>query len=141
MNSKMIVLIGVVSIALAGCSLLPGSNEAVEDSSMESEAVMEAETSMNEAVEPEMMETTYTMSEVGEHATEDDCWIVINDTVYDVTEFIAAGKHPGGDVIRQRCGTDVTEVFFDRPNGSGSHSKEAQGFAETMAIGSVQTEQ
>ncbi|GHJ85958.1 hypothetical protein NliqN6_2360 [Naganishia liquefaciens] len=50
------------------------------------------------------------MSEVALHNTRDDCWVVIEGMVYDVTDFL--GMHPGGaGVILQHAGDDATEVF------------------------------
>jgi cytochrome b involved in lipid metabolism len=34
------------------------------------------------------------VSEVAKHANPDDCWIVVNGKVYDLTKF--APNHPGG---------------------------------------------
>lgn len=46
-------------------------------------------------------------SEVQKHNTRDDCWVVINGQVFDVTEFIDA--HPGGvGAIVANAGKDVT---------------------------------
>lgn len=39
----------------------------------------------------------YTMSEVSKHDQEKDCWMVIEDKVYDLTKFI--NEHPGGFII------------------------------------------
>jgi hypothetical protein len=39
----------------------------------------------------------YTLADVAKHNSATDCWMVINDKVYDVTSFI--DEHPGGDVI------------------------------------------
>lgn len=45
--------------------------------------------------------------EVQKHNTRDDCWVIINGMVYDVTEFIAI--HPGGaNIIISNAGKDVT---------------------------------
>lgn len=51
------------------------------------------------------------MSEVMLHNKLNDCWIVLNDEVYDVTSFIAA--HPGGvQRILEVAGSDATEKFY-----------------------------
>ncbi|CAM6098804.1 unnamed protein product [Calypogeia fissa] len=51
----------------------------------------------------------FTAEIVAEHNTVDDCWIIINDKVYDVTQF---GKdHPGGPVIFTQAGRDGTDYF------------------------------
>jgi len=52
----------------------------------------------------------YTLSEVSEHETYDDCWIVLFDKVFDVTNFLL--EHPGGeDVILENAGRDATLSF------------------------------
>ncbi|KAF4664579.1 hypothetical protein FOL47_005066 [Perkinsus chesapeaki] len=49
-----------------------------------------------------------TMDEVAKHTTKDDCWIVVNGMVYNVTEWLP--KHPGGpDVILQHAGQDASD--------------------------------
>ena len=54
--------------------------------------------------------TFYTIEEVSEHNTIDNCWIVANNNVYDVTKFI--NRHPGGKFpILSKAGTDTTKHF------------------------------
>ncbi|CAI1620568.1 hypothetical protein SEUBUCD646_0M00940 [Saccharomyces eubayanus] len=49
-------------------------------------------------------------AEVAKHNSADDCWVVINGYVYDLTRFIP--NHPGGsDVIKYNAGRDVTAIF------------------------------
>ena len=51
-----------------------------------------------------------TRSEVAKHTTINNCWVIINDNVYDVTEFLK--KHPGGaKIILAHAGRDATEAF------------------------------
>lgn len=48
--------------------------------------------------------------EVSKHKSADSCWVVIRDTVYDVTSFLS--EHPGGArAILRLAGTDATEEF------------------------------
>ncbi|SCU91380.1 LAFA_0F03400g1_1 [Lachancea sp. 'fantastica'] len=50
-------------------------------------------------------------SEVMLHNQLDDCWIVLNGEVYDVTEFLQ--MHPGGAArIMQVAGRDATKTFY-----------------------------
>ncbi len=73
---------------------------------------------------------------VVEHSTTDNCWIVINNNVYNVTDFISS--HPGGKAIVDGCGKDATELFETRPSGSGTpHSDRARTMLEKYYIGSL----
>ena len=84
----------------------------------------------------------YTLSEVGQHASKDDCWAIISGDVYDLTEFI--NRHPGGDEILRACGTDATTLFNSRQTqdgqwvGSGTpHSQAAVEQLAKLKIGTV----
>jgi len=53
---------------------------------------------------------TYTMNEVNKHNTKQDCWLVIKNMVYNVTDFLKI--HPGGSSIMMTvAGEDATEYF------------------------------
>ena len=53
---------------------------------------------------------TYTMDEVNKHDNKKDCWIVIKNNVYDITEFLKI--HPGGSsIVLTIAGEDATEYF------------------------------
>merc|ERR1719238_1161611 len=52
----------------------------------------------------------YTLEEVAKHTTKQDCWVVVNGQVLDVTSFL--GEHPGGELaILTFAGKDATEEF------------------------------
>ena len=81
-------------------------------------------------VEELNLKSRYTMKEVAKHDTEDDCWFVVNDVVYDCTAFLK--QHPGGaDSIVINAGTDCTEDFTD------IHSDRAWKMLKDYAIGYV----
>lgn len=48
----------------------------------------------------------YTLEEVAQHASQDDCWTIYKGKVYDVTEY--AKVHPGGKKIFLGKGKDCT---------------------------------
>ena len=77
----------------------------------------------------------YSMDEVTKHASREDCWLLIEGRVYDVTKFVP--MHKGKDAILKGCGKDATEMFNNRPNGSGSHSSMARSIMKKFAIGKV----
>lgn len=59
----------------------------------------------------------YSYEQVSEHSTADDCWVVVDKVVYDVTDFI--GSHQGGsEAVTRWCGQDATEGFKTK-NGLG----------------------
>jgi len=70
-------------------------------------------------------------SEVATHNDEGSAWIIMNDTVYDVTKFLM--EHPGGEeVILQQAGRDATDAF----NEVG-HSADAIEMAKDYVIGKL----
>ncbi|KAH9255374.1 hypothetical protein BASA81_006493 [Batrachochytrium salamandrivorans] len=53
---------------------------------------------------------SFTAAEVAKHNSPDDCWIVIDNVVYNVTEFL--NKHPGGSgPLEDQAGTDTSYQF------------------------------
>ena len=52
----------------------------------------------------------FTVEEVARHQSKGDCWVVLNNQVYDVTEFLP--DHPGGkNAILLYGGKDATKEF------------------------------
>ncbi|GMM53167.1 Irc21 protein [Starmerella bacillaris] len=50
--------------------------------------------------------------ELKKHNSETDCWVVVNQRVYDVTEYLL--YHPGGVQALMECaGQDATELFME----------------------------
>ena len=80
---------------------------------IESAAVGNAATNSAPAAEvpaPAATKKTYTLEEVGKHTTENDCWVVVNGEVLNVTSFLS--KHPGGKaVILLYAGKDASTEF------------------------------
>ncbi len=78
----------------------------------------------------------YTLAEVAEKDTRDDCWIIIEGGVYDVGSYL--DKHPGGEgQITPFCGKDATQAFKSR-GGEGTHSESANTIKQEYFIGTVQ---
>ena len=77
------------------------------------------------------MESNYTIEEVALHTTIDDIWLVIDQNVYDITDFIK--EHPGGkDILLSFGGHDVTDFFHDLHNPSV-----LKDIAENYKIGEI----
>lgn len=56
-----------------------------------------------------MVLPVYTYEEVSKHNKATDCWLVIDDHVYDVTKFVP--RHPGGNMIYLNAGRESTKLF------------------------------
>lgn len=52
---------------------------------------------------------SYTMDDVKKHNRREDAWMVLNNKVYDVTDYIPF--HPGGAKILAGIGRDATEIY------------------------------
>ena len=73
----------------------------------------------------------YTREEVSKHNTQHDCWVVVDDLVLNVSDFMH--EHPGGfKVLIKSGGKDVSNEFhmLHRPDT-------IQLFAEDCIVGHV----
>ncbi|RDB29558.1 Cytochrome b2, mitochondrial [Hypsizygus marmoreus] len=54
--------------------------------------------------------SSWTLEEVGTHNSASSCWVIIQNRVYDVTEFL--NEHPGGaSIILRYAGRDATPAY------------------------------
>ena len=73
----------------------------------------------------------FTMMEVQKHNSPNDCYMVINNNVYDVSNYGA--EHPGGSsAIYDNCGKEVTGLF------ARIHSNSAWDLLKKYKIGTLQ---
>lgn len=100
----LIILVFGVLVLVAGIIFF-GGEEAAAPTQQEADGITEIET------------VSFTTEEVAAHNTENDCWIIIGGSIYDVTTFIPA--HPGGEEILRACGTDGTVLFQTRTTEDG----------------------
>ncbi len=82
------------------------------------------------------------LSEITRHNKQLDCWLLINDNVYDITSFF--GSHPGGNAaMLSTCGTDATDAYMTKdPNaatttGGKSHSSNARNMLKDYYLGTL----
>jgi cytochrome b involved in lipid metabolism len=79
--------------------------------------------------------TVLSLAEISKHNQKSDCWLLINNQVYDVTSFLRL--HPGGSsTIIPFCGSEATSAFKSQ-NGQGSHSSRADGMLADYFLGSL----
>lgn len=88
-------------------------------------------------------EQSFTAAQVAAHDSSDDCWTIINGSVYDITSYVP--RHPGGEEILRACGVNGTSLFESRTTpdgesvGSGTqHSSSAQSQLESLKIGTLE---
>ncbi|KAL5702678.1 Cytochrome b5 isoform B [Ranunculus cassubicifolius] len=73
----------------------------------------------------------FTLSQVSEHNSAKDCWLIIFGKVYDVTKFLE--DHPGGDdVLISATGKDATDDFEDV-----GHSTSARAMLDEFYVGEI----
>jgi cytochrome b involved in lipid metabolism len=71
-------------------------------------------------------------SEVAEHSKAEDCWVVINGKVYNVSAYLS--EHPGGpEIILDQAGKDASEDFEDT-----GHSPEARSTLKKFYVGEAE---
>jgi len=79
--------------------------------------------------------TGVTQSQVAQHNTANNCWMIISNKVYNVTSYIPV--HPGGaGTIIPYCGKDGT-VAFDTKGGDGSHPQSARNLLVNYYVGNL----
>ncbi|KAF2026592.1 cytochrome b5 [Setomelanomma holmii] len=82
-----------------------------------------------------MADKEFTYSDVSEHNTKKDLYIVVHDKVYNASSFV--DEHPGGEeVLLDVGGQDSTEAFEDV-----GHSDEAREILEGLLVGSLKRQE
>ena len=80
-------------------------------------------------------QTSLTLSEINKHNSANDCWIIIQSNVYNVTNYL--NQHPGGsERIIPFCGQDASQAFLTK-DGRGSHSQKAFQILDSFKLGAV----
>jgi len=77
------------------------------------------------------MSEEFSFSDVSEHTSKKDLYIVVHDKVYNASSFV--DEHPGGEeVLLDVGGQDATEAFEDV-----GHSDEAREILDGMLVGTI----
>ncbi|HOR52761.1 MAG TPA: cytochrome b5 domain-containing protein [Candidatus Pacearchaeota archaeon] len=80
----------------------------------------------------------YTLSDVGQHDTSSDCWVMFNNSVYDLTEYLP--RHDRFLDIRKWCGKDMTEDFKNKAGVGRDHRASSYSLLEQYRIGDLELE-
>ena len=132
-----LTIITTLTLTLAACSPQEDAPSEAATESTAVESTKTVDTTMPEEASPAGSVQLYTLAEVSQHAAPpDDCWIVLEGKVYNVSGF--ADKHPGSEAVYQGCGKDATTLFETRPMGSSTpHSDKARSFLPNFYIGDL----
>jgi len=139
MTKKVLSTIILASLIFSACtnkqalekSTQIKSNIETSTSNITSEAIPSTdttkETTQLETAKPQQ----YSMSDVVKHNAKNDCWFVIDNSIYDVSSFIP--NHPGGIIIAQGCGKDASKLFHAVEN----HQSKALRMLNEWKIGEL----
>jgi len=79
---------------------------------------------------------TLSAAEISRHNTPGDCWIIINNKVYDVTAHLT--DHPGGaGLITPYCGQNATAAYDTKGGKGNPHSANADSTLNPIYLGNV----
>lgn len=80
----------------------------------------------------------YTVSDIEKHNTPSDCWVVFEDSVYDLTKYLS--DHDRYLDIREWCGKDMTEDFKSKAGVGRDHRVSSYSLLEQYKIGDFEQE-
>lgn len=78
----------------------------------------------------------FSKSEVSAHNNQSDCWLIVDNKIYDVTSYIDI--HEGGRVIVNYCGSDATEAFNTKGGKGKPHKPKAFEDLQRLYIGNLE---
>jgi len=79
--------------------------------------------------------SSLSLAEIAKHNKTSDCWLLINNNIYNVTSFLSA--HPGGaGTIIPHCGQEATQAFNTKDIGR-PHSGSAASMLNSYYIGDL----
>ena len=145
MNKNILMIVGLLIVAiLLGSYFVSNKSADIEVNDADIKVNNMPDTKTMPVVEEdkvnEMVVTAedLTMTAISTHNNQNDCWLIIEDKVYNVTGF--EEKHPGGaDAILNGCGKDVTTFFNSIKDGEG-HPVNAHNMLKNFYIGDLSAE-
>ena len=72
----------------------------------------------------------YSWEEISRHNNTDDCWVVVDGHIYDVTPWVRA--HPGGDTLTSLAGEDISALFHSSHLGPAANALDAYHIGEVQ---------
>jgi cytochrome b involved in lipid metabolism len=119
------LIFGLIMVLIVGGALFFVFNKKEENKQIREIKKVEQET---------QKKSSFSMNDVEKHNNQNDCWIVIDGKVYDVTSYIES--HPGGKVMANFCGQDGSLAFATKGKNK-PHSPAAYEILKTLYIGDL----
>lgn len=118
------ILVVLVSLLAITATVLAGHSGA---QSVWEEMAVTTTTTEAKSATAAAIESVFTLAEVAQHAIAADCCSVVNENVYDLTQWISA--HPGGSgSIESMCGVDASTPFNNQHNGQSDPEAKLASF-------------
>jgi len=130
---KAVAIVIIIVVVLMGGMFVWGfiGSQSTQESQPESAGTTSTQTDIQQ--DNSVENKSITLSELRKRNTAQECWLAINGSVYNVTDYIS--RHPGGaDLILANCGKDASQAF-NTQGGQGKHSTGAKAKLETYKIG------
>jgi len=109
-----------------------GTNETTSSSSP---SATTSGTTNSTASTPKSSTTAYTVDQISKHNNKNDCWLIIDGNVYDISGYLT--QHPGGVAqVTPYCGKDASQAYATM-NGRGAHSSTADEIRQNYQVGTV----
>ena len=77
----------------------------------------------------------YTTEDVAKHNSVDDCWMIYDNGVYDITSYL--GRHDRYMDISSWCGADMTNDFQTKGGTGRDHKNSSYSLLESFKIGEI----
>lgn len=119
--SIIVVTIGIIGLGYIGYQYFVDTDEPEE-------------ITVSEIVEAPEAPEAITLEQVAERNSADNCWVVIDSVIYDLTDFTA--EHPGGETnVINMCGADASDVFATE---AGPHNEGNLQRLEQYVVGELE---
>lgn len=77
------------------------------------------------------------LSEFQSHATEADCWILIDQNVYDISSYLSEHASAHEYSLTKWCGKDSSVAWKDKDGKAKPHSRKAENLLRKYRIGQI----
>lgn len=84
------------------------------------------------------LEKPISFNEVKSHSIAEDCWIIVNTKVYNITKFIKAHNGKCNNIkLTDFCGKDASAVWSEKQKSKHAHKRKSVLNFEQSQIGTV----